>query len=211
MRKVHLSHRVAKERKNTVEQETEKTTVESVETPKTDLPKKKMKLNFQNPLVSMSVSALCVTGAFFAYQHFFAPEPPAPLMEVMESNVQVGTNGKSREEILAELEAAAAENNVAFSINALIRFQEGTKSGNMMFENDIENQKYLQVELILDETGETLYTSDLIQPGSHVATCTLSKKLGKGQHSCTAMIYAFRLDDQSFLGQAAAGIILEVI
>ncbi|MFI3254572.1 MAG: hypothetical protein R3Y63_09590 [Eubacteriales bacterium] len=193
-----------------MDKETEKTSTESVETPKTDVPKKKSKLNFQNPLVSMSVSAVCVAGGFFAYQHFFVPETPPPSMEVMDANVQVGLNGKSREEILAELEAAAAENSISFAINALVPFKDGSKTGNITFENKLENQKYLMLELILDATGESIYSSDLVQPGSQIATCTLSKALEKGQHSCTAMIYAFRLDDQSFIGQAAAGLILDV-
>lgn len=172
--------------------------------------KKKSKLNFQNPLVSMSFSAFIVAGAFFAYQQFFATASPAPLMEVMESNVQMGIGEKTREEILAELEAAAAENSVSFGINALVSFENGSKKGSIMFENEERNQKYLMVELILDATGESLYKSDLIPPGSHIDTCTLNQALDKGQHSSTAMVYAFRLDDQSFIGQAAAGLILDV-
>lgn len=158
----------------------------------------------------MSFSAFVVASAFFAYQHFFPTSAAPPLMEVMESNVQMGLGEKTREEILAELEALAAESSVSFSINALVAFKNGSKSGNIMFENEEANQKYLMLELVLDETGESIYKSDLIPPGSHIDTCTLTKALDKGQHSATAMVYAFRLDDQSFIGQAAAGLILDI-
>ncbi|HMM32754.1 MAG TPA: hypothetical protein PKB13_13380, partial [Clostridia bacterium] len=72
------------------------------------------------------------------------------------------------DEILALLQEKVDENQFAFRINANPRFTADCKNGNLRIENPARNIYCMQVELILDETGEILYASPLIKPNQYV-------------------------------------------
>lgn len=129
----------------------------------------------------------------------------------LEPNAVVGSMpGKSAEQIEAELTQQVKEKEVAFSINANPVFPTGSAKGNILFENPQFNKKLTRVEITLDETGEMLYKSGLLEPGSYVPEANLLKDLDPGSYTCTATIYAYKLADESYIGKVAAGLTLTV-
>lgn len=129
----------------------------------------------------------------------------------LEPNAVIGSMpGKTEEQIQAELNQKVKESEVAFSINAAPVFETGTSKGNILFENPTSNQKLTRVEITRDDTGEMVYKSGLLEPGSYVPEAKLLVDLEPGSYVCTAMIYAYRLADESFVGKVAAGLTITV-
>ncbi len=125
----------------------------------------------------------------------------------MEPNAVVGMMpGKSPEQIQEELDRKVAENMIAFSINAKPVFPSGKGKGNILFENPASNEKLTRMELCRDDTGEVIYETGLMEPGSYVPEDTLDMELPAGEYACTAYIYAYRQSDESFIGKVAAGV-----
>lgn len=129
----------------------------------------------------------------------------------LEPNAVVGSMpGKSAEQIAADLTQQVKETEVAFSINVVPVFETGTAKGNILFENPQSNKKLTRVELTLDETGEMLYKSGLLEPGSYVPSAKLLKDLEPGSYTCTATIFAYKLEDESYIGKVAAAVTVTV-
>ncbi len=60
--------------------------------------------------------------------------------------------------------------------------------------NPEENEVHFQITFILDETGETIYKSKLIEPGQHLYHITLEKALEPGEHPITMQYSTFSTD-----------------
>lgn len=131
--------------------------------------------------------------------------------ERLEPNAVVGSMpGKTREQIEAELTQKVSEKEVAFAINAQPVFADGQAKGNILFENPTSNNKLTRVEITRDDTGELLYKSGLLEPGSYVPEAKLLIDLDPGTYTCTATIFAYKQEDESFIGKVAAGLSLTV-
>lgn len=61
--------------------------------------------------------------------------------------------------------------------------------------NPEENEVHFQITFILQETGETLYESKLIEPGQHLYHITLARGLEPGEHPITMQYSTFSIDD----------------
>lgn len=157
-------------------------------------------------LLLLFLLLLAVIGGFIAWKM------SQPIYnDRLEPNAVVGTMpGKTKEQIEAELTQKVSETEVAFSINANPVFESDTGRGNLLFENPKSNKKLTRVEVIRDDTGEMLYKSGLLEPGSYIPEVSLLEKLEAGSYTCTATIYAYKLSDESFIGKVAAGITLTV-
>lgn len=68
--------------------------------------------------------------------------------------------------------------------------------------NPEENPCYFIFELVLDDTGETLYTSKLVEPGKAIQEQTLSRTLDAGEYGATIKISTFSLKDQAQMNGA---------
>lgn len=131
--------------------------------------------------------------------------------EVMEPNAVIGPMpGKSIEQIQAELTQQVKEKEVAFAINSSPIRKSGESKVNLMFENPESNGKMTRVELTRDDTGDLLYKSGLLQPGSYIPEVELDGQLEPGVYACTATIYAYKLDSEEFIGKVAAGVSLSI-
>ncbi len=132
----------------------------------------------------------------------------------MEPNATVGMMpGKTAEQIEEELNRQIGESMIAFVINGAPTFRNG--EGDIWFENPSSNNKYTRVELYLDEGDpyagtlggdRLLYKSGLLKPGSYVESIRLKKELPAGSYSCTARIFAYKLDGETYLGEVQAGV-----
>ncbi len=68
----------------------------------------------------------------------------------------------------------------------------------------------MQAELILDETGEILYSSPLIKPNQYIEHVGLVRQLNSGDHAATVRFIAIHPDTDAYMGEVAAAISLSV-
>ncbi len=70
-----------------------------------------------------------------------------------------------------------------------------TKDVDIELYNPEENEVHFQITFVLNETGETIYESKLIEPGQHLYHITLEKALEPGEHPITMQYSTFSADD----------------
>lgn len=85
-----------------------------------------------------------------------------------------------------------------------------SKRCNLMIGNPQENKEYARVRLVLDETGEELFYSDLLKPGTRSAYVTLNQVPEPGEHSATAVFLLFEPDSMTPISEIEAGVWLTI-
>lgn len=118
---------------------------------------------------------------------------------------------KTPEEIQAELDRIVEEGMLNISIASMIEFADGTAPGTAYIENVPGNHYAMKVSIALDGTGEVVYESGGIKPGSYIETITLSQDLEAGSYPATATFTAYDMDTLEEVGQAGANINLEIM
>lgn len=107
-------------------------------------------------------------------------------------NVQRGhLPGLSDEELLAELQRQADENNVTVQLNSRPVFENGESEGSLFLGNPEANPWDKHIEISLEETGKLLYDSGIIPPGYFIKNDSLLKVLEEGIHPAVANITFF--------------------
>lgn len=127
--------------------------------------------------------------------------------EAMAGRIQMMTE----EEIQAELNRVVEEGMFNISIASAIVFESPESEGEARIENVAANNYHMQVDIILDESGETVYSSKLIQPGYSIGNIKLSEKLEPGEYEATAIFSAITKDEMKLFGTAGAQIKLYVL
>ena len=118
---------------------------------------------------------------------------------------------KSQEEVQAELDRIVEEGMLNISIASVIEFADGTSPGTAYIENVPGNHYVMQVDIVLDETGETIYRSGGLKPDSYIEKIALSQDLDAGSYATTATFHALDPDTLDEVGQAAAKVTLNVL
>jgi len=72
------------------------------------------------------------------------------------------------------------------------------------------NPCYFVFELLLKDTGESLYTSKLVPPGQAITQISLSRALGAGEYNATIKITTYSTADQSPMNGANVETVLIV-
>lgn len=91
-----------------------------------------------------------------------------------------GSNGKS---------------DMRIKMNGKPTFADGESNGNLNIENPAENALFMNVDIMLNDTGEVIYESGAIPPNHHVANGKLAKILKKGEYEATAHVTLFDPDN----------------
>ena len=103
-----------------------------------------------------------------------------------------------------------AEDMIAFSIDAKMEFASPSEEGDILFENPGGNGKYISLSLVRDDDGMEIYSTGLLQPGTHVERDALDAMVANGTYQCTALVSAYRTNDKSYIGTVAAGVTVTV-
>lgn len=119
--------------------------------------------------------------------------------------------GKSEEEIQEELNRVIEEGMFHISMNTNPVFADGTAEGNLEIENVPNNRYSMIVQITLNDSGETVYDSGLIDPNYHVQTDALDKDLEPGEYPATAAFYAYDMEDLEEVGSTACQITITVL
>lgn len=109
-----------------------------------------------------------------------------------------------------ELQNLLDRSMIAFSINTSPVFLNGTSEGNLLIENPGNNAKLLQVRIVINDTGEEVYASKYIKPGTYIESAKLDKVLEKGTYDATAYFSAFEEESAAYIGQTGAQIAITV-
>lgn len=130
----------------------------------------------------------------------------------MEPNVIVGPMGDyTDEEIEAMLKDKVDAGMIAFSINAQVVMENPDVQAPLLFENPSNNAKLLKLELVRDDTGQAVYSTGFLAPGTYVGEDKLDVRLEPGIYTCTATVSAYREDTRAPLGDAAAEVVVTVL
>ncbi|NLW70825.1 MAG: hypothetical protein GX061_07075 [Eubacteriaceae bacterium] len=165
---------------------------------------KKPKKNALNIIIAI---LLIIIGVLL----FLLLSPQISKKKNRDPNARLGQyEGKSQEEIQAELNRIVEEGMFNISINPNVTLENGEAEADLRIENIAANHHLMSVVITLDETGEQIYSSGLIEPGYHIQTAPLSRPLKKGYYSATAVFTAYYAEDEKPAGQAAVKINIEV-
>lgn len=120
--------------------------------------------------------------------------------------------GKTPQEISEILNTKVEEGMVNIGIQGEPVFEKNGKKGRLGIENIEANQYSFQVNLVLDETGETIYSSGLIDPGYYVEYVELNQELQAGDHPATAVFTTYSLDEsEDKIAEARVKLTLHVL
>lgn len=118
---------------------------------------------------------------------------------------------KTEDEIIAELNRVVDEGMFNISINATPTFPDGKSEGPLQIENVPGNRYLMQVQITLDDTGELIYETGLIEPNHHIQTARLDVELDKGEYLATAVFNAYDPQTEEYVGSAGAKMTITVL
>ena len=164
------------------------------------------------PLPPVFYVALVVAVVAVLVACFFAFRSCSTGSEGRDPNAALGQlEGKTQEEIQAELDRIVEEGMFNISIASQVEFADGQSEGELRIENVPNNPYLMKVEITRDDTGETVYTSGMIEQNHHIQTAKLAVDLDAGDYPCTAVFYAHDPETEELVGQAAAKLTISVL
>ncbi len=119
-------------------------------------------------------------------------------------------DGKTKEEIQAELNRLVEEGMFNISIANIVFLANGSSEGEFNIENSPANRYLMQVEISLADTGEVIYTSGVLEPNYHIQYARLDKTLPAGTYNCIATFHALDPETEEEVGQAACAMTIVV-
>lgn len=130
-----------------------------------------------------------------------------PESRMRDVNAIIGqVEGKSDEEIQSELNRIVEKGMFNISINSDIVMEDGTSEAELRIENVPGNQYLMGVDITLDESGEVIYSSGILEPNHYIQKAALKRPLEKGVYSATALFGAYDMEQEEKVGEAGAEI-----
>lgn len=119
-------------------------------------------------------------------------------------------DGKTDEEIQAELNRVVDESMFDISIAHTITFPDGDSEGELRIENVPGNRYLLECTLTEDGTGDVLYESGILEPNHHITKGKLLKHLDAGNYKATALFRALDPETEEEVGAVNAQVTIMV-
>lgn len=159
---------------------------------------------------ALVAGALAATTVVCAAAFFLAPAPTTPDAWYDGNAIEGSYEGKAEEDIRADLERRIEEGmmNISIASNVIVSSQTGLAA--LRIENVPGNPIDQKVVVTLDETGETLYQSGALAPGTCIQEAPLAAKLPVGSHEATATFVGYDPQTHEPQGTSAAKITLTV-
>lgn len=114
--------------------------------------------------------------------------------------------GRSKEDIVEDLNKKVEENMINISMNMNPVFKDGLSEGDLLIYNEEINNHMQVVEIYIAESGELIYTSGGIPVGNRIDYAKLDKALDNGEYTCIAYFNAVDSETGALIGKAAAEI-----
>ncbi|MBE5803143.1 MAG: hypothetical protein E7316_01355 [Clostridiales bacterium] len=123
--------------------------------------------------------------------------------------LQGSLNVMTEDEIQEALNNIVEEGMFRISIASnIIAVEDGLAQ--VRIENNLQNRYVMQVTLYLDETGEEIYRTDLIDPGYYIQETEFDKHLDPGEYAATAVFTALYADTEEVVGTVGAHVTIHV-
>lgn len=119
--------------------------------------------------------------------------------------------GWDEQAVRDDLSRQVEEGMMAVSVSSSIVFEDGTSEGEARIENVPGNRVDQKVVLTLDDTGEALYESGALAPGTHVQRIRLSRDLEPGDYAATAVFTGYDRETHEKRGSAGVQVMLHVL
>jgi hypothetical protein len=145
---------------------------------------------------------------------WFGPKGDDNTADALESSVkaQLGQlDGKTEDEIQAELDRVIEEGMFHISINTTPVFADGASEGNLEIENSPNNHYSTVVQIALEDSGEQIYNSGLIEPNYHIQSDSLSKDLDPGEYEAVATFHAYDTETHEEIGATSCEMLIYVV
>lgn len=123
--------------------------------------------------------------------------------------LQGSVNVMTEEEIQEALNNIVEEGMIRISITSNI-FAAEDELAEVRIENNLQNRYIMQVTIYLDETGEEIYRTDLIDPGYYIQQTKFDKHLDPGEYAATAVFTALYPDTEAIVGTVGANVMIHV-
>lgn len=99
-------------------------------------------------------------------------------------------DGGNYEQIAAEMDDRVAEGYFETYMNTEWTFEDGTsETQDAIFGNSPNNTKPIRCDVVLDETGEILYSTGVMPVGAQLPPFKLDRDLDAGTYAATCMVY----------------------
>lgn len=155
-------------------------------------------------VVVVSLLLVLLVGGMLLYYFVIKPAQNPVVGGKREAEALRGSlKTMTEEEIQAQLDQIVDEGMFRISIASTIVGYEDQKV-DIRIENPLNNRYLMKVNVYLDETGEEIYATDLIDPGYYIQSTMLDKKLEVGEHPATAVFTALYPDTGEIVGTVAA-------
>jgi hypothetical protein len=119
-------------------------------------------------------------------------------------------NTMTDEEIQEELNKIVDEGMFRISIaSTILAVEDGMAE--VRIENHRTNRYVMKVQIYLDDTGEEIYASDLIDPGYYIQETTLDQQLAPGEYAATAVFTGLYPDTEEIVGTVGAQVVIRVL
>jgi len=161
-------------------------------------------------LIVVAVLAIIAGAAVYVWYEFIRDDGEYERYQFDTAAIAGRIQRMTEEEIQAELNRVIEEGMFNISIASSIVFPTPDGEGEARIENIAANRYHMQVDIFLDETGERVYSSKLIQPGYSIQYITLDPQLAPGEYVATAIFSAITQEELELFGQAGAQIKLYV-
>lgn len=119
--------------------------------------------------------------------------------------------GWDEQAVRDDLSRQVEEGMMAVSVSSSIVFEDGQAEGEARIENVPGNRVDQKVSLTLDDTGETLYESGALAPGTHVQRIRLSRDLEPGDYAATMVFTGYDRETHEKRGSAGVQVTLRVL
>ncbi len=170
---------------------------------------KKEKL--QKRLIALLILIIIVLIALFFWRGCGDEEETAAPYETEVAAKLGQLDGKTEAEIQEELNRVVEEGMFHISINPEPIFANGTAEGNLEIENVPNNLYLMRVEIILDDTGETIYSTKYIEPNMHIQSAALDVELEAGEYPATAVFYAYDQETLTEMGNVSCQLTIYIL
>lgn len=158
---------------------------------------------------------LIIAAALFIFKSCSGEQAPDPTPSggiVYDTGaVEGGWDEADTDKIVDSLNEKVEQGMINISMNTSPIFQNGTSTGNLMIVNEGINNYPQVVEIVRNDTNESIYKSGAIAVGSKIESAKLDADLNAGTYDCTAMFYNVDPDTGDYLGCAGAIITVTVL
>lgn len=171
--------------------------------------------NQTNQLLKIAIALLLVfvllLGGLLCWFLIFKPQADREIKggQREADALQGAIRQMTDEEIQQALNNIVEEGMFRISIASDIIAIEGDKA-ELRIENNLQNRYVMQVSIYLDDTGEEIYSTDLIDPGYYIQEAELDKHLEPGEYAATAVFTALYPDTEEIVGTVGANVTLHV-